>query len=128
VQLWHLMISQAYFHNCTTPAYIPVNGPRNLPLGTLKWPGRTNGFNLIFFTELYMGCNPVIKMFRYSENTTMQEHNIHNQFPLSDCLRRFNSPTSVKRVDHFIRALLYILCRHHFSSLNLYWLNSSYFK
>ena len=64
------MISQAYFHNRTTPAYIPVNGP----LGTLKWPGRTNGFNLIFFTELYMGCNPVIKMFRYSENTTMQEH------------------------------------------------------
>jgi hypothetical protein len=39
-----------------------------------KWPGRTNGFNLIFFTELYRGCNPVIKMFRYGENTTMQEH------------------------------------------------------
>ena len=65
------MISQAYFHNRTTPAYIPVNGPR-LPGSAGR--GRTNGFNLKFFTELYMGCNPVIKMFRYSENTTMQEH------------------------------------------------------
>jgi hypothetical protein len=44
------------------------------PGGGPKWPGRTNGFNLKFFTELYMGCNPIIKMFRYGENTTMQEH------------------------------------------------------
>jgi hypothetical protein len=76
------------------------------PGGGPKWPGRTNGFNLIFFTELYMGCNPVIKMFRYSENTTMQEHNIHNQFPLSDCLRRFNSPTAFKRVGNAASARL----------------------